>query len=187
MATITMVRGKKEFMMGMERNYGLIIFHTRANTRMGKNMDKDNTFKQIKANLKVNGSKVRFKDTVFINGQMALSMRATGRITKCMEKELSDGQSLSKPDQLERNTRVTLEITRKKGLVSYLCMMVRGTKEAGKMENSMESAKSYFKMERKRKENGNKESGSDGSKKKQNSKSERILAFKSHLFLKNHF
>lgn len=80
----------------------------------------------------------------------------SGITTKWRAKELSHGL-------MEEGTRATMQMIKKKEMVSFTGQMVENIKEAGKMGSSMESVPTHLQVVRPNRANGQKEKDFTGS------------------------
>lgn len=99
--------------------------------RMGKNMGKEHFYGEIKADMKVSFSRIKYMERVNILGRMEESMKESGILIGCMEKECLLGL-------MEENTWDVIFKIKNMVLELLLSRMGGLMREIGKMENNME-------------------------------------------------
>jgi len=82
---------------------------------------------------KVNGSRTKSMEAVFISGQMAENITGNGKIITCTEEVSTHGKT-------EECTKETTKMTENMDTASTLGMTASNMKVGGKMENNMVKA-----------------------------------------------
>ena len=88
----TMVTGSMTSMMGVGKKFGLMGPSLKANTRMVKNMEGENSCGPMAALLMATSLRTRCRDMVCTNGLMVDNIAACGKIINSMDRVTSPGK-----------------------------------------------------------------------------------------------